>query len=522
MNQEAVVAVQTDEEVYLADSLEVSEANGSGVKALEAFIAENSDVIVESPRLPGVEMPYGALMAMCAATVTEQNAHKFLAESLPLVAAGKAKAERLRAEEEDAVTEDEVESKEDTAKQTAGVEVPKKNADASMKKQEPKVEESKAANVITEETQAPDATHAVSGGSLPGAANVPQPARATAAISMPEAQNSKSSDVVEATANSDGDHLVEPITHESAKIESKEVSAPAINVVEIPDAVSNLAENAPQPVAAREELVEATVSAKQIIELDAEAAESLQTEEPYQALASEIYAETEMEADEEPEAEGDPYQLLTSDGQWVVPESFGRFEMFEDSTNEDAPMESQAYGQESPEFMTELGMPAEEVEESIMLIADSIEQMEPEEAETAHEILDEIVQRIAEAQTLAEVDDAEDQISAAETEDIEEKLEELFTQLLNYVEVRSTPELVQSFVKLALKGDLSDLIEKIEKEDEDAAHDRGTHEVIKQLLASVRKMKKSIVHAYILGKSALRLYSPDLFSVDLKSASLAA
>jgi len=88
-----------------------------------------------------------------------------------------------------------------------------------------------------------------------------------------------------------------------------------------------------------------------------------------------------------------------------------------------------------------------------MLVADTIEEMGSEEAETAHQILDEIIHKVAEAQTLTE-NDAENQEVALEAEGPEEELKELFILLFDHIEMEYTPELIESCVKLALKGDM--------------------------------------------------------------------
>jgi len=56
----------------------------------------------------------------------------------------------------------------------------------------------------------------------------------------------------------------------------------------------------------------------------------------------------------------------------------------------------------------------------------------------------------------------------------------------------------------------------MEKDEEtNIPQDSGTHEVIKQLLATISSIKKSAQHAYQIGKSALQLYSQELL-LDLK------
>jgi len=251
----------------------------------------------------------------------------------------------------------------------------------------------------------------------------------------------------------------------------------------------------------------------------------LQIDELYKALDSEIDTKTDytgINANEDLAGDGEFHQLLTAgDEQRQFPEDFVEYEIPEEQANDFiVPAETQAFNmtefaQESSEATAELSVPVEEVEESIMLVADTIEEMGSEEAETAHQILDEIIHKVAEAQTLTE-NDAENQEVALEAEGPEEELKELFILLFDHIEMEYTPELIESCVKLALKGDMSELIVTMEKDEEtNIPQDSGTHEVIKQLLATISSIKKSAQHAYQIGKSALQLYSQELL-LDLK------
>ncbi|HET7529184.1 MAG TPA: hypothetical protein VFJ84_03080 [Candidatus Saccharimonadales bacterium] len=79
-----------------------------GAQALAEFndlMAVSGEVIVESPRLPGVPLPLQALMNACPEPVTEENAHKFLAEAHALLAAGRT-LEDEEVNEEEAIEEE--------------------------------------------------------------------------------------------------------------------------------------------------------------------------------------------------------------------------------------------------------------------------------------------------------------------------------------------------------------------------------------------------------------------------------
>jgi hypothetical protein len=207
-----------------------------------------------------------------------------------------------------------------------------------------------------------------------------------------------------------------------------------------------------------------------------------------------------------------------------LPEVFVDLETSEDQVSEDIitpAQEVQAlkvpeFIQPTTEIVAEISVPIEEMEQFILQAADRIEEMGVKETETVHKMLDELVQKITEAQNPVE-SDSKDLEAVIETAEAEEELKELFKQLFDHVEIEYSPKLIESCVNLALQGNLSDLIPKIEQENVDAyaAQGTGTHEVITQLLATISSIKKSIQHAYQIGKSALQLYSQKLLLPDL-------
>lgn len=96
-----------------AESMALESPETDGAQALTKFnnlMALYGDVIVESPRLPGVPLPLQALMNACPEPPTEENAHKFLAEANSLLAVARAKENEETPEEDD--TEEEAEPQE--------------------------------------------------------------------------------------------------------------------------------------------------------------------------------------------------------------------------------------------------------------------------------------------------------------------------------------------------------------------------------------------------------------------------
>ena len=208
---------------------------------------------------------------------------------------------------------------------------------------------------------------------------------------------------------------------------------------------------------------------------------------------------------------------------WQIPEEMPVSYMQEIDAAEDLvlPIGEAEYSISPPEnenavTSPEISVPVEEVEQTILLLAERIEEFEAEEAETAHQLLDEIVHKVEETRVSME-DDLENHENASEAEEVEEELKELFIQLFDYVGIEYGLELIESCVNLVLREGMPELILTIEEEDDiNTSTDEGTHEIIKRLLATISSIKKTVLHAYHLGKSALRLYSQELLLLDLK------
>lgn len=220
----------------------------------------------------------------------------------------------------------------------------------------------------------------------------------------------------------------------------------------------------------------------------------------------------------------EPDQRLSTDEQWQAPKEFIEHELAEAQTSrvfippaqEISTFNALESRQDSPKAINKLSLPVEEVEHAVWQIADGIEKLEVKQKKEAYQLLDEIVRTIVESQTSKESSSQYFEVATG-SEKAEEKLTELFIQLFDRVEIEYSPELIESCVKLALQGDMSELIAKIEQQDEeeiDTPHDQGTHEVIKQLLMAVASIKKSVLQAYRIGQSVLRLYSQQLRILD--------
>ena len=148
-------------------------------------------------------------------------------------------------------------------------------------------------------------------------------------------------------------------------------------------------------------------------------------------------------------------------------------------------------------------VPAEEIEKSMIQIVEHIEDSEPEIMAAANKILDEIKVMAAKL----EAEEEEDIIDEAQ---VQEELEQLFTELFETLGIEYTPVLIESLVALTAQSQNAYEIGKDDYQAEATPpHDRGTHEVIRELLASLGPIKITLP-ANAIGKSALRLYSYSL------------
>lgn len=152
---------------------------------------------------------------------------------------------------------------------------------------------------------------------------------------------------------------------------------------------------------------------------------------------------------------------------------------------------------------TELSVPVSQIETAIEQLADYVEALEPKETLMVNRLVDQIMQ-------LSVVFENEDINISATQEEVTEELEELFARLFDNVGIEYSPELIQTFVRLTLGHQLEELREP--RTEDDGLQDKGTHEFINRLSKGVANINKTVIHAYLIGKSALQLYSLNLAS----------
>jgi hypothetical protein len=152
------------------------------------------------------------------------------------------------------------------------------------------------------------------------------------------------------------------------------------------------------------------------------------------------------------------------------------------------------------ERFTPINIQVEEIEHTLIQLAERIKEGSPEEAGKADENLTKIIE------TAAKFEEQSGDTIIAET-GIQEELEELFTELLENAGINAPPELVESLAYLTVKYHLAKEIKKLNNEEvlDDLPQDTGTHESIMQLLLSFGSIKKSLEQVWVIGKSALQL-----------------
>lgn len=145
--------------------------------------------------------------------------------------------------------------------------------------------------------------------------------------------------------------------------------------------------------------------------------------------------------------------------------------------------------------------PLEELETTLSQLAEKLDELEPEEAEAVHQILDEIAEIPRQLEISADGEVMNEQV-------IREELEEQFIELFERLGIEYSPELIEALVELVISQRLEEVksIELADEEVELIPKEEGTHEFITQLLASVAGIRKALLQAYLLGKSALQLY----------------
>ena len=163
---------------------------------------------------------------------------------------------------------------------------------------------------------------------------------------------------------------------------------------------------------------------------------------------------------------------------------------------------------DTPENLASIVLKIEKIENTLIQVVEQIETAEPKTAEIANIILDKISELTAKLEWQTD--------NESTKSDAQQELEILFTRLFEQLGIEYTPGLVQSLVRLTFQRHSTEKDETlVTEEDNETSQDRGTHEIIKKLLAIASKIKKAMWNATAIGKSALRLYTYD-FPAELR------
>jgi hypothetical protein len=177
------------------------------------------------------------------------------------------------------------------------------------------------------------------------------------------------------------------------------------------------------------------------------------------------------------------------------------------------------------ELVSELTLPIETVGDAVSVLAEKIEALAADEFEAVQEILDDISYKAAEVHQATAPDTALAETVldplAAEAEvidpaEIKQELQELFVELFEAAGLDYTPELIEALAELSISGTLAEIInpeiESESKPEDDTNLDRGTHEIIKQIQATISNLKRKMANAYRVGSSILALYKLEFLS----------
>ncbi|HET9850521.1 MAG TPA: hypothetical protein VFP35_02780 [Candidatus Saccharimonadales bacterium] len=548
MGAETTVLLPEEDQAVLDDGPEASDASGNRVAEFWSFVAENADVIVESPRLPGVEMPFGALMAMCGGAVTEENVDRFYAEAISLLLLAKAKAQEKKNGDLELEVEDEVE---DLSDEQAPAEIESKEpagklAPAASKKRLPAVEANQPAELLSAEAAKPEARPKPKGAVEIQKTPDPAPAIEQTAFSPPVSDivrdvnspapspRAESARPLESSAPAikKSPEPITPVKSSSpalkpkipadtrkgdfkpkdkpAPLETDKIEAPKISTLDdryepdilIEDLPAATTEIKPRPKAKIDNHLE-SVEPTALSPLDTDAFGQGISEFP-EDKAVEIEVDYASDSQESPDLLQEGLDLDVYDEAKNIDGPDPAEPLFSGSAEELASPENLDPADQSfDKSLVELGVPIEEVESALEQIVVALENPPMEEDNASvRRLLEEALQ----APVKLPVDNSE---TLTGQEATQENLEELFIQLFKEVQLEYTPELLESFVRLSFNSRLNRPAGKAKTKEEvmTRLQDKGTHEFIKKLLKVVNNIKRAAASAYLIGKSAMRLCS---------------
>lgn len=163
-----------------------------------------------------------------------------------------------------------------------------------------------------------------------------------------------------------------------------------------------------------------------------------------------------------------------------------------------------------PAGIPELSAPIAEIESTMMQLSEALMDVAQPEIKSVETILEKII-RLPEIVAVA---------ATEEEELIEEKLEELFIELLDEAGIDYSPQLIESFVRLT-KIYYLELIEESEEEVEEELnslpHEIGTREFLQKLHHGLGTMMQAVRNFYSIGRSIMRLYTSGFDSVPISA-----
>lgn len=556
MSSEAAPYLNSASSVTAEDSPTAIDAieNGSVLTEYYAFVAQNANVLVESPHSPGLKAPLGMLVNMCPVPVTEENAPLFLAEAQGAVAQAPIETEsEQEKEEEQEEQKDEIEQTEKIQKKDKRVEEPKpkeqvvskKDLSEAMRPIKPTRPEQSTSQSEPQEIQLSMAEAKAAVSSKIESFSLRE------IMQPPKIPLEQSSGVAKILERPRADSRPRTLAPKASILESESkpqheapehklvVAQKAERAVEIdsenPAETFVIPDNSySRPLVANER------NHQESIELISDEVSKKTSEQPPEPIIDtlaeiddEISAEfllPQEEADQEfvHEEEKEPQLSL------VIEE-----DMIEDFENADEMLpddSTNTYIEQAVELITdtelmanagptteiektqnlpELALLIEGVEQVIIQVTERIEELEDGQAEAmeaASEILDEIMDIIEEAREDTRNDSGLLMVEQAEAEEqqieTEGKLKELFGQLFDALGIEYTPELVADCTRVVLNGGLQEeILQKEWKEEEEVFihQGQGTHEVLIQLRATISSVMNSLLYTYEIGKAALAL-----------------
>ncbi|MEX1059114.1 MAG: hypothetical protein WEC17_01650 [Candidatus Saccharimonadales bacterium] len=501
MSLETTAPTHVDEQTDLSNSLEINDSLNGRVTEFWSFVAENSGVIVESPRLPGVEMAFGALMAMCAAAVTEQNVDRFYAESHALLANANVKTDEVEEKSEDLedhqLTESEVKNDKPKAERTVEKVQPKNEEPLTIVPEPAEVAKRLLSDRVSPPVAAPEDASYTFEGPSPLEPQVelkditsPQPEERPIVVAKEVPKTAVLTVASSSAAEPPQPEIKSVVVAEPARAKEPFDQAVKTNELKSDEAV--------RPIIEHEE---------SILRLDELRAKPETNEEPAESPVEQTEFEFQLPAEVNDEL-GINWPVRDIGLEFSLDSNDAEFDFHDFS--EDFPLPQ--WSEEKPLFVmleeeyemlsAELSIPAKEVEETINQLTEKVDALKPEAAEEVRQILDEI----AELPQRLEFSDEDEPVNEKE---VREELESSFAELFDRLNIEYSPELLHAFATLTLNNQLEEVL-GVKEGDElvyEIPTERGTHEFITKLLISFAKLKKALLHAYLLGKSALHLYT---------------